>query len=107
MNIGDSGQLGAMIALALGLVRVIEALVQWASKKMGSGAVAMMVELGPVSMGKIEQIRNDGELIHDMVTRTDLDGTPLVYGPRKEVRQVLKALGADRSNGHGHDDDES
>lgn len=83
----DQATIAGLLALAIGLVRVLEKVIEWGSKKIRGGTE---------NRGETTTIvRLDGEttrMVHDIHTRTgwmsetmsvkDPDGTPMIYSPR-------------------------
>lgn len=93
----DHGLLAAALAVALGLLKVLEKALTWVFAKMRPSRPAV-VELGPKSRDLVLGILARAEDSAEILGRADADGTPLVYGPRKDVRRVLDMLGH-KSNG--------
>lgn len=83
----DPTILAAVLAIALGIVKVIESLATWGFRKwtVEKEPKMLTVQLDPNS----SQLLRD---VHSLTTKTNNDGTPLVYGPRTEVHAVAAAL---------------
>ncbi|HEU5118862.1 MAG TPA: hypothetical protein VFT74_19875, partial [Isosphaeraceae bacterium] len=92
LDASDHAVLGALLGIALGFVRIVEAVIEWAAKKMGNGKShggnpsanghTMMVTLDPESSRMIRETYERTANVQDIVQRRDPDGTPLVYMPR-------------------------
>lgn len=79
----------SLLAVALGIVKIIEAAVTWAAKRYFPGQASQqptpVVHLSPEVSQKMFEV-------HGIVARTNSDGGPLVYGPRQEVKELQGAV---------------
>lgn len=105
MSVSEPTALAAILSISMAIVKTVEHLVVWATTKLGwKKEQVVYAQFSPAT----EQLLKETHLAaHDtaaVVTRTDSDGLPLVYGPREEVRDILDALDRRRSNGF-HDKD--
>lgn len=83
-----------LLALALGLVKIVESLIVWTMKRF-SGKEELrptVVELGPEASRMLRDMSGQVATIHSIQSKTDDLGAPLVYGPRYELHQVAAAL---------------
>lgn len=98
MDISNESVHAAIIALALGLLKVVEILVGWIVKKFNHGDKAptavTIVQLDPEASRMIRETNEMVADIHSAVDRTDPDGSLLIYGPRGLVHDALAALGS-------------
>jgi hypothetical protein len=94
----DPAILAGLMALCLGLLKILEKAIGWAADKVAPKQPSV-VELGPKSLDVLYDIKRKAEDTAEIIGRVDHDGTPLVYGPRKEARDILKRLGVLKTNG--------
>lgn len=82
-----------LLALALGLVKIVESLVVWTVKRFSKEEDKVtIVELGPEASRLLRDMGSQVATIHSIQTKTDDVGSPLVYGPRYELHQVAAAV---------------
>jgi hypothetical protein len=76
-----------LLALAMGLLKIIESLITWGFKKLTASKEkgVTIVELSPEASQMIRDI-------HTTTTRVNDEGFPLVYGPRSELHMLTAAL---------------
>lgn len=89
MTSGDSVSVASLLALALGLVKIIETLVAWGVKKMSKKEeTKTYVQLAPDASRMIRETHERVGEMHVITNRYDQDGTPLVYGPRRDIHAL-------------------
>lgn len=91
MSETDPAITATLMAVALGLVKILEALVSFGFKKlMGklegqTSSQPALVQLTP----EVSQMIRD---VHVVATRANSDGLMLVYGPRSEIHELQSAI---------------
>lgn len=97
----NPGTVGALLALAIGVVRLVETFAQWAYKKWVKRAEEDAEGTGTNGHRNGHSAKLDPETalalkeIHDTVTLKDSDGVPLVYWPRSQIdtqKDIAKTL---------------
>lgn len=89
----DDTTVAMLIALAMGLMKVLEKFAEWAMSKMkkDKGTNGHSAKLDPETAMALKEI-------HDIVQLKDSDGVPLVYWPRsqtetqKEMAETLRDI---------------
>lgn len=88
MTESDPTLTAGLLALAMGLLKVLESVITWAFKKMTAHKEKpTVVQLAP----EATQMLRD---IHIVSTRVNEEGVPLIYGPRAEMHHLAAALDA-------------
>lgn len=88
----------SLIAIGMGLIKIIEKLVEWGSKKIkkANGNGTTVVSLDPETSRMLARVGH----IDEIVSVRDNDGRPLVYSPRSmeenmdRVTDILKEVAA-------------
>lgn len=92
---GEHAIIAGILGIAVALVRIVERLVDKVlEKKNGKNGVhrPVIVQLDPEVSRVVKETGECVADIHRISVRTDQDGTPLVYGPRHEIRDIQKKV---------------
>jgi hypothetical protein len=105
MDGSDQAILAAAMAVAVGLVKVVEKLVDWLAKKSrnAKGEGVTVVSLDPETSRVVRETHELSENVARVIERTDYDGVPMVYTPRSIVGNQLKMAEAIRELSHAQD----
>lgn len=84
---------GGMIALALGLVKLLEHLITWITKKAKGEEreKTVVVELGPEPSRMLREVYEATQDIRQVTELKDNDGVPLVFTPRSMIQTQMAA----------------
>lgn len=87
---GSPSAFAAMIAVALGLMKLLEVAIMAIVKKYTGkdGKPVVEVTLDPALIEKISSIADEVSHVHDVIRKTDNDGTPMVYSSRSGIEAV-------------------
>lgn len=87
---GSHALLATMMALAVGLVKVIEKLTDWLMKRGKEDKSTVVASLDSEASRMVRETYEKGTDVHQVVSRTDNDGVPLVYTPRSYLDNQLR-----------------
>lgn len=90
----DPALMATLLAIAMGLVKILESVVTWAIKRVRpeSADKQMVVRLDSESSRLIRNTSDKIDSISIIVNRVDQMGTSLIYGPRTDVSYVSAAV---------------
>jgi hypothetical protein len=100
MEMHDDATIAGLLALAIGLIKVIEVLVIWGMKKMKSGREGAnghvtLVQLDPSTSQALKEILEKVHDVHQISQVKDQDGIPMMYSSRsnnENVKQIALCL---------------
>jgi hypothetical protein len=78
----------ALIAVAMGLVRIVEKIVEWGVKKMSGEEKKAVVVLDPDTTRIINEIHSRTLSLTETIGLRDPDGVPMVYSSRQVAEDV-------------------
>ena len=84
-----------LIALAIGLVKIVEKLVEWVIKKMSPDGGKNVVQLDPEMSRMVQETHARVVVMADTMSVKDGDGVPMVYSSRviaDDVRSTAMIL---------------
>lgn len=84
-----------LIAVAIGLVKIIEKLVEWTIKKMSPNNERMSVVLDTETLKLLHETYTKSAIATEIMVLKDTDGVPMVYTPRSipdDLRQTALLL---------------
>ncbi len=84
-----------LIAVAIGLVKIVEKLVEWTFKKMSPDGAKPVVELSPEISRLIHETHQRTVLMAEIMGVKDGEGVPLMYSSRviaEDVRSTAMVL---------------
>lgn len=90
MTGGDHAILATAMALAMGLVKVIEKLADWLMKRGKDEKSTVVASLDAEASRMVRETYEKGGDVHQVVSRTDNDGIPMVYTPRSYLDNQLR-----------------
>lgn len=96
MDAHDHVSIGAITAGAIGLVKIMESLVSWASKKVRPGKEKQEVTLAVEPSRMLRETYEHASHVSNIVSLRDGDGIPMVYTPRSALQNQLKMAEAIR-----------
>lgn len=99
MELSDHITIATLFALIMGIVKGFDYLMEYISKRAKKDKnghedkpVVMVVQLDPEVSRLIHDTQLNTQTIKDIVLVRDLNGAPMVYGPREELRLVAAAV---------------
>lgn len=104
METSDHATIGAVITLALGVVKAAEAFINWLIKKSRgkeAAARALTVDLSTEPARMLRETYERANRIDDVMSLKDRDGIPMVYTPRSFIDTQSRVAEAIRDLGTG------
>jgi hypothetical protein len=98
---GSHALLATLIALAMGLVKVLEKFADWLMKRGKDDKSTMVASLDAEASRMVRETYEKGADVHQVVSRTDNDGIPMVYTPRSYLDNQLRMAEALRDVSKG------
>ncbi len=87
---GSHALLATLMALAVGLVKVLEKLADWFMKRGKEEKAMVIASLDAEASRMVRETYEKNSAVHQVVSRTDNDGIPMVYTPRSYLDNQLR-----------------
>lgn len=87
---GSHALLATLMALAVGLVKVLEKVADWLMKRGKDDKATVVASLDAEASRMVRETYEKNGDVHQVISRTDNDGVPLVYTPRSYLDNQLR-----------------